>query len=44
VDLQPGELRIQFRGTDDFLGKFGAVVFALNNDFERVSEFIDGDA
>jgi hypothetical protein len=44
VDLQPGELRIQFRGTEDFLRKFGAVVFALNNDFEKVSEFIDGGA
>ena len=41
VDLQPGELRIQFRGTEEFLLKFGAVVFALNNDFERVSEFLE---
>jgi len=41
VELQPSELRIQFRGIDDFLRKFGAVVFALNNDFERVSEFIE---
>jgi hypothetical protein len=42
VDLQPGELRIQFRGTEEFLRKFGAVVFALNNDFERISEFFEG--
>jgi hypothetical protein len=41
VDLEPGELRIQFLGTDDFLQKVGAVVFALKNDFERVSEFIE---
>ena len=41
VDLQPGELRIEFRGAADFLEKFGAVVFALNNDYELISEFID---
>jgi hypothetical protein len=41
VDLQPRELRITFSGTNDFLQKFGAVVFALKNDFERLSEFID---
>jgi hypothetical protein len=41
VDLQAGELRIQFRGTEDFLQKFGAVVFALQNDFEQISEFIE---
>src|SRR3954447_22999043 len=41
VDLQPGELRIQFAGADDFLQKFGAVVFALKNDWESVSEFLD---
>jgi len=40
VDLQRGELRIEFAGTTDFLQKFGAVVFALQNDFERISEFI----
>jgi hypothetical protein len=44
VDLQPSELRIQFRGADDFLRKVGAVVFALNNDLERVTEFIDAGA
>jgi hypothetical protein len=41
VDLQPGELRIQFSGTEDFLRKFGAMVYALHNDFERVTEFIE---
>jgi hypothetical protein len=41
VDLQPGELRIQFSGTEDFLQKFGAVVFALHNDLERISEFLE---
>jgi hypothetical protein len=41
VDLQPGELRIQFAGADDFLQKFGAVVFALNNDYEQINEFLE---
>jgi hypothetical protein len=41
VDLQAGELRIQFSGTDDFLQKVGAVIFALHNDYEQISEFID---
>ncbi len=43
VDLQPGELRIQFSGTEEFLQKLGAVVFALNNDYERISDFL-GDS
>src|SRR5579883_1963336 len=42
VELQRGELRIGFSGSADFLKKFGAVVFALQNDFERLSEFLDG--
>jgi hypothetical protein len=41
VDLAPGELRIAFYGTEDFLQKFGAVVFALHNDFEKIQEFIE---
>ena len=41
VDLQAGELRIQFSGMDEFLEKFGAVVFALNNDYEKISQFMD---
>ena len=44
IDLAPGELRITFQGADDFLQKFGAVVFALKNDFERIQEFIDNGA
>lgn len=43
VDLQAGELRIQFSGTEDFLQKVGAVIFALNNDYEQISELIDAD-
>jgi hypothetical protein len=41
VDLAPGELRIAFFGTEDFLQKFGAVVYALNNDFEKIESFIE---
>jgi hypothetical protein len=41
VELTPSSLRIDFFGTEDFLGKFGAVVYALHNDYERISEFIE---
>lgn len=41
VDLSPTELRIAFHGTEDFLQKFGAVVFALRNDFEQIQEFLE---
>jgi len=44
VDLAPGELRIAFYGTEDFLQKFGAVVYALNNDFEKIENFIESGA
>lgn len=41
VELRPDELRIEFSGTEDFLRKFGAVVFALQNDLEEISDFLD---
>jgi hypothetical protein len=41
VELEPGELRIRFSGASDFLQKFGAVVFALQNDFDRIRELLD---
>jgi len=34
-------LTIDFQGTDDFLAKIGALVFALQNDYEAVSDFIE---
>ncbi len=40
IELSPSRLIIDFSGTQDFLAKFGAVVFALQNDYERVEEFI----
>jgi hypothetical protein len=41
VKLAPDELHIAFHGTEDLLQKLGAVVYALNNDFERIEEFIE---
>ena len=41
VVLQPGKLEVEFHGPEDFLRKFGAVVFALQNDWETVSEFLE---
>ena len=41
VELVPGELRITFRDMQEFLQKFGAVVFALNNDLEAIREYLD---
>ena len=44
IELSPARLTIEFFGTEDFLEKFGAVVFALQNDFEAISRFIETDA
>ena len=41
VTLTPTSLHIDFHGTEDFLQAIGAVVFALNNDYERISHFIE---
>ncbi len=41
VELSRGELRIGFFGTEDFLQKVGAVVFALQNDLEKIESFIE---
>jgi len=41
VELSPSRLTIDFLGTKDFLEKVGAIVFALQNDYEAVSEFIE---
>ena len=39
--LEPSALKIEFFGTEDFLGKIGALVYALDNDYEAISEFIE---
>jgi len=44
IDLSPGELRISFGDMNDFLQKFGAVLFALNNDLEAIQEYLDSPA
>lgn len=41
VDLQPGELRIEFSGSADFLRKLGAVVYALQNEYDRITALLD---
>jgi hypothetical protein len=44
VELSPARLSIDFFGTEDFLEKLGAVVFALQNDFETISDLIRHEA
>jgi hypothetical protein len=44
IELSPARLIIEFFGTEDFLEKFGAVVFGLQNDFEAISKFIETEA
>jgi hypothetical protein len=41
IELTPGRLTIDFVGTEDFLKKIGALVFALQNDYEAISGFIE---
>lgn len=41
VELTPRSLRMEFRGMEDFLAKFGAVVYALHNDCDCIGEFIN---
>jgi hypothetical protein len=41
VALTPTSLRIDFYGTEDFLQAVGAVVYALHNDYEAISAFIE---
>jgi hypothetical protein len=40
VDLTLDRLTIEFTGIEEFLQKIGAVVFALQNDYEAVSSFL----
>lgn len=42
VTLTSTSLHIDFHGTEDFLQAVGAVVFALNNDYEAISSLIEG--
>jgi hypothetical protein len=44
ITLTPRKLQIEFQNTEEFLRAFGAVVFALNNDYEAIRDFIDNAA
>jgi hypothetical protein len=41
VTLTPRSLHVDFQDAEGFLRAFGAIVFALNNDYEAVRDFID---
>jgi hypothetical protein len=41
VELTPERLSIEFSGMKEFLEKFGAIVFALQNDYDAMSQYIE---
>ena len=41
IDLSPARLLIEFSGTPDFLQKLGSVMFALQNDYDSISAFLE---
>ena len=41
IELTPGRLMIEFAGIEEFLQKVGRVVFALQNDYESISDFLE---
>jgi hypothetical protein len=41
VELTPHSLHIRFQGREEFLQRLGAVLFALENDTDKVLEFLD---
>lgn len=41
ITLTPGSLHIDFEGSAGFLAAIGALVYALNNDYEAVRRFLD---
>lgn len=41
VDLTPERLIIEFQGFEDFLAKFGMIVYALQNDLDEMRQFLD---
>jgi len=44
VELTPRSLHVEFQGREEFLERLGAVIFALENDTERVLAFLDAVA
>lgn len=41
VEMTPRRLTVDFTGAEDFLQKIGSVVFALQNDFEAMRDFME---
>jgi hypothetical protein len=41
VELTPRSLHIRFQGREEFLQRLGAVLFALENDTDKVLDFLD---
>ena len=41
ITFTPQSLRMEFYGTEDFLGAVGAIVYALQNDYPAISAFIE---
>ena len=41
VSLTRSRLAIDFAGMEDFLRKFGLIIYALQNDFDEMREFLD---
>jgi hypothetical protein len=44
IDLSLTRLTIDFAGTQDFLQKLGAVMFAFQNDYDSISSFLEAAA
>jgi hypothetical protein len=41
ITFTPQSLLIEFAGTEHFLAAIGAIVYALENDYEAISDFIE---
>jgi hypothetical protein len=41
ITFTPQSLRLEFYGTEDFLAAVGALVYALQNDYQAISAFIE---
>jgi len=41
ITFTPQSLRMEFYGTEDFLAAVGAIVYALQNDYQAISAFIE---
>ncbi len=41
ITFTPQSLRMEFYGTEDFLAAVGALVYALQNDYQAISAFIE---